>query len=67
MLYNTTQNAALSIDARREAVEKLQQMYPDYLGKLSEEAILAGKASEAYSLLAERSKTRLEIDRGTAG
>lgn len=53
LLYNTTQNAALSLDARREAVEKLQQMYPDYLGKLSEEAILAGKASEAYRLLAE--------------
>ena len=53
LLYNTTQNAALSLDARREAVEKLQQMYPDYLGKLSEEAILAGEASEAYRLLAE--------------
>ena len=52
LLYNITQDAALSLDARREAVEKLQQMYPDYLGKLSEEAILAGKASEAYRLLA---------------
>ncbi len=53
LLYNITQDAALSLDARREAVEKLQQMYPDYLGKLSDEAILAGKASEAYRLLAE--------------
>lgn len=61
LLYNTTQNAALSIDARREAVEKLQQMYPDYLGKLSEEAILAGKASEAYSLLAESIKNAASL------
>ena len=53
LLYNTTQDAAVSIDARREAVEKLQQLYPDYLGRLSEEAILAGKASDAYNLLTE--------------
>lgn len=61
LLYSTTQNAALSIDARREAVEKLQQMYPDYLGKLSEEAILAGKASEAYSLLAKSIKNAASL------
>lgn len=61
LLYNTTQDAAVSIDARREAVEKLQRMYPDYLGKLSEEAILAGKASEAYNLLAESIKNSASL------
>lgn len=61
LLYSTTQNAALSIDARREAVEKLQQMYPDYLGKLSEEAILAGEASKAYGLLAESIKNAASL------
>lgn len=61
LLYNTTQDAAVSIDARREAVEKLQRMYPDYLGKLSEEAILAGKASEAYNLLTESIKNSASL------
>lgn len=53
MLYGISQNIALSIDVRKKAVEKLQQMYPDYLQNLSEEAILAGKANEAYKLLVE--------------
>lgn len=61
LLYNTTQDATLSIDARREAVGKLQQMYPDYLGRLSEEAILAGKANEAYRLLAESIKNAASL------
>lgn len=53
LLYGISQNIALSIDVRKKAVEKLQQMYPDYLQNLSEEAILAGKANEAYKLLVE--------------
>ena len=53
LLYGVSQNIALSIDVRKKAVEKLQQMYPDYLQNLSEEAILAGKANEAYRLLVE--------------
>ena len=61
LLYNTTQDATASIDARREAVERLQRMYPDYLGKLSEEAILAGKASEAYNLLSESIKNAASL------
>lgn len=53
LLYDISQNIALSINVRKKAVEKLQQMYPDYLQNLSEEAILAGKANEAYKLLVE--------------
>lgn len=53
LLYGISQNIALFIDVRKKAVEKLQQMYPDYLQNLSEEAILAGKANEAYKLLVE--------------
>lgn len=53
LLYGISQNIALSIDVRKKAVEKLLQMYPDYLQNLSEEAILAGKANEAYKLLVE--------------
>lgn len=53
LLYGISQNIALSINVRKKAVEKLQQMYPDYLQNLSEEAILAGKANEAYKLLVE--------------
>lgn len=53
LLYGISQNIALSINVRKKAVDKLQQMYPDYLQNLSEEAILAGKANEAYKLLVE--------------
>lgn len=52
-LYSVSQNTALSLEARRKAVEKLQQQYPDYLGKLSEEYILTGKASDAYQALTD--------------
>lgn len=36
---------------RNKAVDELQKMYPDYFGKLSNEAILAGNAASAYDEL----------------
>ena len=33
---------------RNKAVDELQKMYPSYFGKLTNEAILAGKAASAY-------------------
>ena len=36
---------------RNKVVDELQKMYPSYFGKLSNEEILAGKASDAYDRL----------------
>lgn len=52
LLYEATQNQALSQKERLKAVNELQQEYPDYLGNLSDEDILAGKAATAYYNLA---------------
>ena len=51
LLYEASQDMSASIDQRREAVNRLRQAYPDYLGKMSEEAILAGKATAAYEAM----------------
>lgn len=52
LLYRATQDATLSIQDRKKAVDKLQEQYPNYFGKLKEEAILAGDASFMYTRLA---------------
>ena len=51
ILYAATQDAGKSMDERRKAVEALQRMYPDYFGKLTDEAVLAGNAASAYDEL----------------
>lgn len=51
LLYSTATNAALATDTRRAAAAKLQQLYPSYLGNLSTEAIMAGKAAAQYQQL----------------
>lgn len=48
ILYTATQDTRKSINERNKAVDELQKMYPDYFGKLTDEAILAGKAASAY-------------------
>lgn len=53
LLYAATQNATLSIDDRRKAVDELQKQYPSYFGNLKDEKILAGEASGAYDTLAK--------------
>lgn len=52
-LYSLATDVTASYQARRDAVDKLQQQYPDYLGNLSDEAIMAGKAADAYNALNE--------------
>lgn len=52
LLYHATQNTALSIDTRRNAVEKLQNLYPTYFGQIETEKILNGEASGTYQQLA---------------
>lgn len=53
LLYNATQDITKSLDERRAAVKKLQEQYPEYFSNLSEEEILAGKATDAYNRLSD--------------
>lgn len=48
ILYAASQDANKSMKERNKAVDELQKMYPSYFGKLTNEAILAGKAASSY-------------------
>ena len=50
-LYRATQDQSLALDQRLNAVTRLQQQYPEYFKNLSQEAILAGNAADAYEQL----------------
>ncbi len=50
-LYKATQDQSLAMDQRLNAVARLQEQYPDYFKDLSQEAILAGNAADAYERL----------------
>lgn len=52
-LYSLATDVTASYEARKNAVEKLKEQYPSYLGHLSDEAIMAGKAADAYNALNE--------------
>lgn len=47
-LYAIATNVNASYQARLDAVNELQRLYPSYLGNLNDEAIMAGKAKDAY-------------------
>ena len=51
LLYQATQNVNLKMEDRIKAVKEMQEKYPAYLGNLTQEEILAGKASTAYKQL----------------
>lgn len=53
LLYHAAQDQNRSMKERIAAVEELKRQYPDYFGKLTNEAILAGNASEAYKQLTD--------------
>lgn len=48
LLYRAAQDVTVPMERRRKAAEKMQEMYPSYLGNLNTEAILAGKAKKEY-------------------
>lgn len=52
-LYKATQDHTRSLKERNKAADELQRKYPSYFGNLSNEAILAGKASDAYKNLTD--------------
>lgn len=51
-LYSATQDQTKSTKDRISAVKQLQKIYPQVFGNLTQEAILAGKASKEYRTLA---------------
>lgn len=53
ILYNATQDTNKSLNERNKAVDELQKKYPSYFGQLSNEEVLAGKASDAYDRLTQ--------------
>lgn len=50
-LYNITQDQNRSYEERLAVTKELQRLYPDYLGNIEAEAIVAGKATSAYDSL----------------
>ena len=51
VLYKAATNVNKPMRERVDAVKELKRQYPEYLGKLSDEVILAGKAADAYAAL----------------
>lgn len=51
LLYAQTQDVTLSQKQRLDAVNQLQEKYPGYFNNVKDEAILAGKAADAYKTL----------------
>ena len=51
LLYKATQEASRSMKERNAAASELQKKYPSYLGNMSKEDILLGKASSSYKEL----------------
>lgn len=50
-LYKISTNVSYSINERKQAVDKLQELYPNYLSNITDENILNGKAEKQYYLL----------------
>lgn len=53
LLYEATQNLTLPMESRRKAAEELISQYPRQFQGLTQEAILAGKAADAYRKLSD--------------
>ena len=53
LLYGASQDVSRSLSDRKRAVDALQKQYPSYFKNISDEAILAGKASGAYKQLTQ--------------
>lgn len=51
ILYSAAIDVTRSYNERKLAVDKLRETYPEYLGKLQEEAIMNGKAADAVERL----------------
>lgn len=69
VLYKATQDHTRSLKERNSAVDELQKKYPSYFGNLSNEAVLTGKATDAYTQLrgglVANAIARAQLDRMT--
>ena len=52
-LYNITQDQNRSYEERLAVAKEMQRLYPEYLGNIEAEAIVAGKATSAYDSLTD--------------
>lgn len=52
-LYNITQDQNRSYEERLAVAKEMQRLYPEYLGNIDAEAIVAGKATSAYDRLTD--------------
>lgn len=52
-LYNISQDQNRSYEERLAVAKEMQRLYPDYLGNIDAEAIVAGKATSAYDRLTD--------------
>jgi hypothetical protein len=50
-LYSIATDNTISINERKNAVNELQEQYPEYFANIEDEKILLGEATEAYSIL----------------
>ena len=48
-LYTAATKANIPVSERKKAVDELQKQYPEYFKNISDEAILQGKAADAYT------------------
>lgn len=53
LLYKAATDVTKPMEERRKAVDELQRIYPDYLGNMRDEDILAGNAADAYTALSK--------------
>ncbi|MBO4550014.1 MAG: hypothetical protein J5733_04730, partial [Bacteroidaceae bacterium] len=51
LLYTAATDTARSVDERRLAVKKLQELYPEYLANIKDETIMYGEAKDQMDLL----------------
>ena len=58
VLYKAATDVTLAQEDRKKAVDKLQEQYPNYFKNLSDEAIMAGQAKEAYDKLTQAIYTK---------
>lgn len=58
ILHTIATDSARSYEARVKAAKKMQELYPEYLGYLSKEAILLGKVGDSYEALVKSMKNK---------
>lgn len=65
ILYKMANDTSRSKIERKQAVDELQAIYPEYFKNLSDEAIMTGRASDAYNMaknnIIELSKAKVKL------